>query len=60
MKQLKIQGIITPILTPMHPEDESVNIPELRNQIERQIAGGVIGIFPNGTNGEGYILSLKE
>lgn len=28
--------------------------------MERQIAGGVHGIFPFGTNGEGYILSLKE
>ena len=40
--------------------DESINIPELRNQIERQIAGGVHGIFCFGTNGEGYILSMKE
>lgn len=59
MKHLKIKGIITPVVTPMN-EDESVNIPELRNQIERQIDGGVHGIFPFGTNGEGYILSLKE
>ena len=60
MKNVPIKGIIPPIVTPMNPEDESVNIPELRNQIERQIAGGVHGIFPFGTNGEGYILSLKE
>lgn len=59
MKELTIKGIITPILTPMFP-DESINIQELRNQIDRQIAGGVHGIFPFGTNGEGYILSLKE
>lgn len=58
--QVEIKGIITPILTPMDPKDESVNIPELRNQIERQIAGGVHGIFAFGTNGEGYILSLAE
>jgi len=60
MKQVEIKGIIPPVVTPMNPEDESVNIPELRNQVERQIAGGVHGIFPFGTNGEGYILSLKE
>lgn len=60
MKSVAIKGIIPPVVTPMNPEDESVNIPELRNQIERQIAGGVHGIFPFGTNGEGYILSLKE
>ena len=59
MKKLEIKGIIPPVVTPMNP-DESVNIPELRNQVERQIAGGVHGIFPFGTNGEGYILSLKE
>ena len=60
MKSVAIKGIITPIVTPMNPADESLNIPELRNQIERQIAGGVHGLFPFGTNGEGYILSLKE
>ncbi len=60
MKNVAIKGIITPIVTPMNPADESLNIPELRNQIERQIAGGVHGLFPFGTNGEGYILSLKE
>ena len=59
MKNVPIKGIIPPIVTPMNA-DESVNIPELRSQIERQIAGGVHGIFPFGTNGEGYILSLKE
>lgn len=60
MSPVEIRGIITPIITPMYPEDESVNIPELRNQIERQIAGGVHGLFCFGTNGEGYILSMKE
>ena len=59
MKNVAIKGIIPPVVTPMNA-DENINIPELRNQIERQIAGGVHGIFPFGTNGEGYILSLKE
>ena len=59
MKTVEIKGIIPPIVTPMNA-DESVNIAELRNQVERQIAGGVHGIFPFGTNGEGYILSMKE
>lgn len=60
MKKVQIRGIITPIVTPMHPEDESVNLEELRRQVERQIQGGVHGIFPFGTNGEGYILSMEE
>lgn len=59
MKQTEIKGIIPAILTPMN-DDESVNIDMLRQQIERQIEGGVHGLFPFGTNGEGYILSEKE
>ena len=59
MKHVDIKGIIPPILTPMH-EDESLNLPELRNQIERLLAGGVHGLFAFGTNGEGYILSENE
>ena len=54
-----VRGIIPPIITPMH-EDETVNYTELKNQIGRQIAGGVHGIFCFGTNGEGYILSMEE
>ena len=59
MKQVELKGIITPILTPMNA-DESVNLDELCNQIERQLEGGVHGLFPFGTNGEGYILSEGE
>ncbi len=59
MKNVEIKGIIPPILTPMN-EDESLNLDELRNQIERLLAGGVHGLFAFGTNGEGYILSEEE
>ena len=59
MNKVDIKGIIPPILTPMH-EDESLNLEELRNQIERLLAGGVHGLFAFGTNGEGYILSENE
>ena len=55
----RVKGIIVPILTPLH-EDESVNETELRNQVNRLIKAGVHGIFPAGTNGEGYILSRDE
>lgn len=56
-----IKGIIPPILTPMNQDaEQTVNHTELRNQVERLIAGGVHGLFPFGTNGEGYILSMKE
>lgn len=56
---VEIKGIIPPIITPMN-EDESVNEQELRNQVNRQIEAGVHGLFPFGTNGEGYILSEAE
>ena len=55
----EIKGIIPPILTPMN-EDESINIEELKNQVNRQIGAGVHGLFPFGTNGEGYILDADE
>ena len=61
MKNCEIKGIIPPILTPMNDDaNQTVNHAELRNQVERLLAGGVHGLFPFGTNGEGYILSLKE
>jgi 4-hydroxy-tetrahydrodipicolinate synthase len=61
MKTSEIKGIIPPILTPMNNDfEQSVNHNELRNQVERLLKGGVHGLFPVGTNGEAYILSLKE
>lgn len=61
MDRCEIRGIIVPILTPMMNDDgQSVNHDELQNQVDRLLAGGVHGLFPCGTNGEGYILSMKE
>ncbi|MDD2957228.1 MAG: 4-hydroxy-tetrahydrodipicolinate synthase [Lachnospiraceae bacterium] len=54
-----VQGIVTPILTPMY-EDESINYEELRNQVNRLIDAGVTGLFCFGTNGESYIISEEE
>ncbi len=59
MKVVELKGIITPILTPMN-EDESINLDVLRQEVDYLIDGGVDGIFPFGTNGEGYILSEDE
>ena len=59
MKKIELKGIIVPIVTPMN-EDESINLEELRRQVDRQIEAGIHGIFPFGTNGEGYILSGAE
>ena len=61
MKTSDIKGIIPPILTPMFDDaEQSVNHSELRNQVERLLKGGVHGLFPVGTNGEAYILSMQE
>ncbi|MEG1205142.1 MAG: 4-hydroxy-tetrahydrodipicolinate synthase [Angelakisella sp.] len=59
MKPVEIKGIVPPIITPMN-DDESINVAELRNQVNRQIEGGVHALFCFGTNGEGYILNGKE
>ncbi|MDY4761509.1 4-hydroxy-tetrahydrodipicolinate synthase [Streptococcus thoraltensis] len=56
---VKIEGIIAPIITPMN-EDESINLNEFRNQVDRLIDNGIHGIFVFGTNGESYILSEEE
>lgn len=55
----EIKGIIPPIVTPMNA-DESINLNELRNQVNRLINAGVHGIFAIGTNGEGYALNEDE
>ena len=61
MKTCDIKGIIVPILTPLNNDEaQTVNHEELRKQVDRLIEGGVDGIFPFGTNGEGYILSFDE
>lgn len=59
MKNIELKGIVVPILTPMN-EDETLNLDELRNQVDRMIDNGIHGIFPFGTNGEGYILTAEE
>ncbi|HKM34314.1 MAG TPA: 4-hydroxy-tetrahydrodipicolinate synthase [Lachnospiraceae bacterium] len=59
MKAIELKGIIPPIITPMH-EDESINVAELRRQVDRMIENGVHALFPFGTNGEGYILNAKD
>ncbi|MGT2910104.1 4-hydroxy-tetrahydrodipicolinate synthase [Streptococcus cameli] len=56
---VSVKGIIAPIITPMN-EDESINLDEFRNQVDRLIESGIHGIFVFGTNGESYILSEDE
>lgn len=53
------KGIIPAMATPFHP-DGSLNLEELRNQVERFIRAGVHALFTLGTNGEFYALSFEE
>lgn len=55
----EIKGIIAAMQTAMN-EDGSINEPELRRQIDRQIQAGVDAVFCLGTNGEFYIMSMEE
>ncbi len=48
---MKIHGIIPPVVTPFK-EDESLDLPRLKQHIDWQIASGVHGIFVLGTTGE--------
>ncbi|MCI9120597.1 MAG: 4-hydroxy-tetrahydrodipicolinate synthase [Oscillibacter sp.] len=54
-----VKGIIAAMVTSMQ-DDESLNLEEIRNQVNRQIAAGADGVFCLGTNGEAYILSEDE
>jgi len=56
---LNVHGIIPPVVTPMKP-DESLDIPRLKELIDRLIAKGVHGIFVIGTTGECYALDEAE
>jgi 4-hydroxy-tetrahydrodipicolinate synthase len=54
-----IRGIIPPVVTPMKP-NEDVDIPRLKQHIDRMLAAGVHGIFVLGTTGECCSLDERE
>ena len=56
---LEVKGIISAMATPFF-KNEEINEEELRNHVERVIAGGVHGLFCLGTNGEFYAMSEEE
>jgi 4-hydroxy-tetrahydrodipicolinate synthase len=53
------KGIIPPIVTPLD-DNENVNKKALRRVVEYLIKGGVHGLFPLGSTGEGYGLSFDQ
>lgn len=58
---MKIEGIITPIVTPFHrDEEQSINYEALKQLIDRLIDKGVNGIFILGSNGEFHVVDHEE
>jgi 4-hydroxy-tetrahydrodipicolinate synthase len=56
---IELRGLFPAIITPMN-DDESLNLPLMREHIRRQLAAGAHGIFCLGTNGEFYSLTADE
>lgn len=54
-----IKGVIVPILTPID-ENELIDEPKLRAQVDYVIDGGVSGILAFGSNGEFYMVEEDE
>lgn len=57
---MPIHGVIAPPPTPMDERGEEVNPAGVEPLVECLLAGGVHGVFANGTTGEGGLLSLSE
>lgn len=54
-----IKGVVVPILTPID-EDERIDEPKMREQVDYVIEGGVSGILAFGSNGEFYMVDEDE
>ena len=57
--ELKIKGVIVPILTLYHPS-AGIDRPAMQALADFLIERGVHALFPGGTTGEGPLLSLAE
>lgn len=58
---MKIEGIITPIVTPFHrDENQTINYEETKRLIDHLIDHGVNGIFILGSNGEFHVIDEDE
>lgn len=58
---MKMEGIITPIVTPFHrDEEQTINYDATKELINHLISHGVKGIFILGSNGEFHVLDEDE
>lgn len=58
--KIKIQGIISAIITPFTKNGEYVDFEKVGMLADRLVKGGVHGLFPCGTTGEGMLMSPEE
>ena len=56
----KISGVVVPPPTPLDSEGARLDASAIRPMVEYLVAGGVHGVFVNGTTGEGALLSIEE
>lgn len=59
MNPLRLQGLVAATFTPLHP-DGSLNTDFVPTITEHLINQGIIGIYINGTTGEGMSLTVAE
>jgi 4-hydroxy-tetrahydrodipicolinate synthase len=57
---MKIQGIISAMITPFTKNGEFVDFDKVGPLADRLVRGGVHGLFPCGTTGEGLLMSPEE
>jgi len=57
--ELKIRGIIPPMITPFD-KDEKVDCQAIKKMVDFLIKEGVHGVFPLGSTGEGYGIDFNE
>jgi dihydrodipicolinate synthase/N-acetylneuraminate lyase len=56
---LQLKGVIVPIVTPFDSAGK-LDVAAVRPLVDYLIGGGVAGLYPGGTTGEGFLLSLGE
>lgn len=59
MKQLQLEGVITPLVTPL-TEQRDLDLNSLHTLLEHQVEAGVHGVFVLGSTGESAYLTAQQ
>jgi 4-hydroxy-tetrahydrodipicolinate synthase len=60
MDRFLARGTFTALVTPFSTDAQNLDIAAYERLVERQVAGGVLGLVPSGTTGESPALSAEE